>query len=477
MRKLYILLSVVIVLTGCKGFLDVNTKGEVFDNDMFASSEKYEDALYGVYSEIAGEEWLYGGYLQWAPEVMCGNVTNVSDYKLGNLAMADWDSQGPGDIRENIWYETYRAISNVNNIITHAQSAKAGSIKNLDFYKGEALAIRALLHFELLRLFGAPYWADDRLKEQAIPYCENYTFKINPFLSYNEVCSKILNDFLAAEKLLADDVTYVEKERNNVSVDFFHTRVIHLNLYAVQALIARLYWTIGDLEKAADYADKVIKSGKFSFRPQSAFVQPDNGTVDMNETILALYSKQFQLRNANKYGLVAGKSNFFELASDRKAIYMQDSGTGTDYRLAAWFDDNDDKLIKLVNKVYFSGAEANYSGRSILGYNIIRLPEMYFIMAEYYIDKDPSKAKTYFDDVIKSRGLESLADSGQELTYERLFRERRKEFYGEGFTWHEMKKKGADIITATGAVLNGKMASTYTLPVPKGELEGRNKLN
>ena len=37
-------------------------------------------------------------------------------------------------------------------------------------YLGEALALRALTHFELLKLFGPPYWAPDAMKKQVLPY-------------------------------------------------------------------------------------------------------------------------------------------------------------------------------------------------------------------------------------------------------------------------------------------------------------------
>ena len=106
-----------LLMSGCKGFLDVNPKGEVFDKDMFSSSEKYEDALYGVYSEIAGGSNLYGGSFHWAAEIMSGNVTAIQDNVFGNIALGKWDNNGPVKFREDVWSDAYKAINYVNKRI------------------------------------------------------------------------------------------------------------------------------------------------------------------------------------------------------------------------------------------------------------------------------------------------------------------------------------------------------------------------
>lgn len=85
---------------GCSKFLDVNPKGETFDNDMFTSAEGYEDALYGIYSELSAKEDLYGGNLVWMAEVMSQNTTALSDNTFGNLATANWKINGPTSLRK-----------------------------------------------------------------------------------------------------------------------------------------------------------------------------------------------------------------------------------------------------------------------------------------------------------------------------------------------------------------------------------------
>jgi len=466
-------LAVMTLAAGCSGFLDVNPKGETFDADMFNSAEGYEDAIYGIYSELSLNDALYGGNLMWMPEAMGQNITAVSDYRFGNLAAADWKGTGPTNLRKTVWSEAYQVINHLNNIIQHAEDGGSDEFKYSGLYLGESLALRALIHFDLLRLFGAPVWASDSKKAKAIPYVRTYSFDITPYSSVDEVYDFVIGDLKRAEELLAADQELVPAVRTNSAGGFTDARITHMNLYAVQALLARVYWSRNDLNNAAIYAQKVIDSGKFSFRPLSSFVQADGGTLDLNETIFGFYSIGCQKSNATKYR-VAGYSSSasFSLASDWKTLYEEGIGTGSDHRLTSWFDDSGQTLIKTVNVTVAGGS--SYTGKSIVGVNILRIPEMYYIMAEYYLSVNPSMAADFYNAVIQTRGLEPVADG--RLTSDMLFTERRKEFYGEGFTWHEMKREGRDIKTALGAVLSGSVPDNYTLPIPDEEDEARNNM-
>lgn len=458
---------------GCSSFLDVNPKGETFDADMFNSGEGYEDAIYGIYSELSVNEALYGGNLVWMPEAMGQNVSAISDYKFGNLAAADWTSSGPASLRSTVWSTAYTAVNHLNNIIQHAEAGGTDEFKHSALYLGESLALRALIHFDLLRLFGAPIWAPEARKSKAIPYVKKYSFDITPYSSVDEVYDFVIEDLKRAEDLMAEDETLVPAVRTNSASGFTDARITHINLYAVQALLARVYWSRKDLVNAAIYAQKVIDSGRFSFRPLSSFVQPDGGTLDLNETIFGFYSIGCQRSNATKYRVSGySASSSFSLATDWKTLYEEGVGANSDYRLTSWFDDTTPTLVKTVNVTAAGGS--SYVGKSIVGVNVLRLPEMYYIMAEYYLASNPSMAAGFYNAVVTTRGLEPVAAG--KLTYDMLFNERRKEFYGEGFTWHEMKREGMDIKLAVGAVLSGSVPDNYTLPVPDAEDEARNNI-
>ena len=463
---------IVTTLSGCASFLDVNPKVEVFDKDMFTSAEGYEDALYGVYSELGSSEKTYAGVLTLIPDVMCQNLTATANYIYGNFATAEWETNGPMSAKKSIWTEEYSAINHLNNIIMHAEEDGTGKFKYSGLYYGEALALRAMLHFDLVRYFGPPFWAPETLKAKAIPYVKTYSFDITPYSSLDQVYEQIIEDLKKAEGMMGEDMELIPETRTNSAGGFTDARITHMNLYAVQALLARVYWTKGDLDNAAIYAQKVIDSKKFSFRPLSTFVQSEGGVLDLNETIFGLYSLKCHSTFGNLFGISKVNTTIF-LASDWKTLYEEGSGVSTDYRVSSWFDSGADKLTKISNTSTASGNQ--YSGINILGINILRIPEMYYIMAEYYMDSNPRLATEYFNAVIETRGLHPIEDG--KLDYDMLFKERRKEFYGEGFTWHEMKKLGMDINTAAGTTLSGKSPATYTIPIPDEEDQSRNNLD
>ena len=380
-------------------------------------------------------------------------------------------TQGASATKREIWKSAYAAINHINNIIEHAED-DIDTYRHSGLYLGEALALRALTHLELLKLFGPPYWAEDAVKKQVLPYVTKYSFDIKDFDSYDKVYDAILSDLGRAEKYLAEDETLVPAERDKTANSFTDARIAHMNLYAVQALTAKVYWSRNDLDNAEKYAEKVISSGKFSFRPVSAFVQPDNGTLDLHETIFGLFvNDETAMMKKLSLAETVGASAL-NLATDYAVLYEKNAGASTDYRLSAWFDPAIPACRKMVNSIFIAGNNT-YNGKSILGYDVIRLPELYYIIAEANITKDPAKAKEYFDKVLKSRGRETLEESGEALTKDLLFEERKREFYCEGFTWFDMKMERKDILTVSGKVLPGDVAATYMLTVPDEEWESR----
>ncbi len=92
------------------------------------------------------------------------------------------------------------------------------------------------------------------------------------------------------------------------------------------------------MDNAEVYAEKVISSGKFSFRPTSAFVQPDNGTFDLNETIFGLYVND-ERAMMKKLNINGSASSSLVLSSGYASIYEKDAERRptTDFRPGLMF--------------------------------------------------------------------------------------------------------------------------------------------
>ena len=225
------------------------------------------------------------------------------------------------------------------------------------------------MHFDMVRLFAVSSGSGDTAaKAKAIPYVKSYGIEVTPYSSLDKVFEEIVGDLTEAEKYLAEDEELVTPVRTNAADGFTSCRITHLNLYAVQAMLARVYWTAGNLELAEKYAEKVIDSGKFPLmRTAEAWNAVETGTLNMQETLFGLYSTQF-LKNYYDKHIYSGAT--LELSDEYKEVYATDEA-GTDKRYTLWFNTSTGQCIKHYSKMYANGeTNATYTGNSIPGYTI-----------------------------------------------------------------------------------------------------------
>ena len=463
----FYLLALLPLLGGCEAYLDVNPKSEVTDKELYATAEGCEDAIYGIYAEMGADKDLYGRKLSFEyPETMIGNFTIPQTDPMAYAVQRQWTTDDAVTIAEDIWVAGYKVIGHINKALMHILPKADDVYPHIRLYKGELLALRAFMHFEMVRLFAVSSGSGDTAaKAKAIPYVKSYGIEVTPYSSLDKVFEEIVGDLTEAEKYLAEDEELVTPVRTNAADGFTSCRITHLNLYAVQALLARAYWTMGKLDLAEDYAEKVIDSGKFPLMTTAeAWNAVETGTLNMQETVFGLYSTQYTY---NFYRNHIYQGGTLALSSQYSEIYSTDL-SGTDKRYSTWFDTGNSWCIKHYNKMYAQGeSNPTYSGKSIPGPSLIRIPEMYYIVAEANLTKDPDKATEYLDYVVKSRDLTPFAERETgKITENNIINERRKEFFADGEDFFNMKRLQLDI-AIPGGNFAGTDDATYTMPIPQ----------
>ncbi len=445
----------------CEDFLEVDPKGKVLSEELFTSAKGFEDALVGVYAELSDKR-LYGMELMIAPELLSQNFTS-DEYSYGDFDMEDDYMKV---FLEDFWTKMYENISYVNNILENHNYDIDTTYA--DLYKGEALGLRAYMHFELLNYFGPHISVDSTFK--AIPYVTDYAFVVRPFLSVSEVYKHIIEDLSEAERLLAKDESLMMVERSYSTGEFGIARETHFNLYAAQAMLARVYWMKGDLDKAAFYARKVIESNKFQFEGVGNVRTMVAGVLNFEETIWGVFENSQSWFNAQS--IIYPKDSYPSLEFSNG---FQDEYTSDDQR-QLWFKkrypypwNRTYCLYKLYNTDREDQGSA-YSPNLYEGINLIRIPEMYFIMAEYYLLEESNAvlATKYVDDVLKARGVSAgYEDISQVVSLDIIDLERNKEFIGEGHNWMVIKKRSKLVGPVTSV-------DEYIMPIPESEIEYRN---
>ena len=142
MKKLkYILIIFCFTLYySCDSFLDVRPEGEVVNNELFKNAEGFEDAIYGVYSTLAGPSYYGRTMTYYFNDILSqyffhdypGDVT----LKICNFGYKDAEVRPTID---QIWGGMYKCISYVNNILENLEGHDDSSLPLYNVYKAECL--------------------------------------------------------------------------------------------------------------------------------------------------------------------------------------------------------------------------------------------------------------------------------------------------------------------------------------------------
>lgn len=114
-------------------------------------------------------------------------------------------------VLESVWSKGYNVIANCNKLISEAEAKDSTAFREgaleRNLIIGEAKALRAMMHFDILRLFAPSVESGDESKR--IPYFTVYPSKYEPNLSTKEILKKVEEDLLEARQLVAKHDTIV----------------------------------------------------------------------------------------------------------------------------------------------------------------------------------------------------------------------------------------------------------------------------
>ena len=450
MKNIYIsfLLLGTVLLGACSDWLDVAPSNQVNDKDMFANGDGYRNALNGIYVKMAKTS-LYGSNLSWGFLDVLGQTYVKKNFNSSSMfrKAADYkfDDSDVKSVVSTIWSTAYNDIADCNNLIEHVSVADEGTFQERQIEKntiwGEGLALRALLHFDLLRMF-APMTDDGK---KYIPYVDVYPTISTTYYTNTDILAKVEADLLSAKKLLATvdtteqhkvwsttDMRMLAKGTTNDMPDdvFFCYRGFRMNYYAVTALLARVYRWSGEYEKAHEQAQEIINAS-YGDANLFNFVSSEELSTNMkdyNSIILSLSNTN--LTETYAQYITSGSNTMLYLNTETIFEGSQEDKRGTDL-----IGSNGSYKYSLKNTI----VKGNVGSDMI---PMIRLSEIYYIDAEYYARKnDWINAAKAIQAVRFARGIvqEQLTVNSMEDFRDKLIKEVRKELLGEGQLFFEYK--------------------------------------
>ncbi|TCC98161.1 RagB/SusD family nutrient uptake outer membrane protein [Pedobacter psychroterrae] len=474
------LFAAIAFFASCNKWLDVSPKTQIKEEVQFSNSQGFTDALFGVYQKAAtvdgyGRNMSFGALDMFAQQY--SGLTNGPYNAIVRYQYRDSIAQKRVDA---MFSNTYSAIAQANYLLKNVGNGVLDE-STLKIVEGEALGMRAFLHFDLVRLFADTYNEGANASTNSLAYMREYKVSPEnriPLKDYLDLCE---TDLKKAEELLSSNqnIDQIAFNQGSTSADLFLMfRQNHLNYWAVKATLARLYQYKGDKPNALKYALEVIQGGKFSFiNPATLVVDQTSDQSDLTftpEHIFSFYVSELKkladesFKIANSTVVNIDITDFYTTRSSLESTFQATlPGYGTDIRKVGasrsiW---NEINASIVYTKKYYSDKSTNVKQRLIPA---IRLPEMYYIAAE----ASPSLAEgtVYLNEVRKRRLIPEIAVPATQALFDaEIMAEYRKEFYAEGQLWYYYKRK--NIINIPNGSANPLTREKYVLPLPNGELE------
>lgn len=453
-------------LSSCvNDWLDVAPSDGTDADAALTSSSDLAAARTGMYKALKGNSSLVDYYGQQF--FVYGDVHAGDDYQYNNLGGSnrasfyyDMNYQTASEFvsstsSSNVaWKSPYIVIGRANRIIAAAEggalSDAAEAKATIDQYAAEAKVLRALAHFDLVRIYGKPY-TEDQGASLGVPLVTGVLeSNAKPARStVAEVYTQVVKDLTEA---ISSNALATETEPGYVSV------------WGAKAILSRVYLNMGDYANALSVAEDIIKniknSGAALWTRDQYFKAWDASTPNESEFLFRLnVAGSTDSNDLNGIGNLQQRDGYKEMVATKKFVDML-SADPNDVRNELFLPAKAEKEVAVygTNKVFLNKLRGQGGNlRNVTIVPIIRLSEVYLTAAECaFRNNDKTKAVEYLNDLVKNRTTtEASLATVDNITLERILIERRKELIGEGQRYFD-------------ALRNNETITRYTSEADKG---------
>lgn len=483
MKKLItILLLGSLLCTSCEKFLDIQPRSQVELDKLFEDEKGFQDALTGVYIQMKSGD-AYGGRLT---QTTIENLTNSWDVTSASaeqkLSLFAFTDQQVDDALSAIFSKQYAIIASANAILDNIDERKS-VFKTVGLYeliKGEALAIRAYVHLDLLRLYGPN--PTNPSEGSQLTYVTQLSKAINTPIPFEEFRTLLLKDISDAQTLLKDIdpvLTYSLQELRNPNPnsgtgfrtdnDFFAFRAVRMNYFAVKALEARAQLWFGNKTQAYLAAKEVVdaknsdNSPKFRLGVETDFTNGDY--VLREEHIFGLYDIKMYEWYPSRYsnGTLRKGSSATSITNN---LYGNTGKDIRETRLWSLVTQSNGARTYVIRKYETKDPKTVTRETDFKQIPMLRSSEMYLILAE---TAPFAEGINYLKQFRLARNI-TVPDPATELDLNsEIVKEYRREFYAEGQGFFNYKRnnvtKSAFVFIPSTATIN------YLPPLPTVELQ------
>lgn len=479
--KIFLLSGAIALSTGaCKKVLEPELEYAI-EASRLKTIEDFERVLNGAYAYMRSQGYYGFGYSNGA-DINTDNMVETTASLGNNRPLSQWYYNVGSGVVSRVWNAPYQAINQANAVLDNIGNLQEKVSGQKNRIKGQALAIRALAHFDLMRFFAMNYDRNSSDLGVAIKLKSEVSFP--PRNTIKECFDQIYEDLTEAEQLL-----------QNIDVPInTGSRRIRMDVHAVRALRARVSLYTKQWEDARDYANLVITQSGINLGSIVAGVGVTATAINNTTTFQSVWFNDLNSIAETIFAVAVnigqGSPGFFP--NDGMNAYT----VSQDWRNLFGGSPTNDVRYNVTYNPSASPATASYlkftgrfTGTALprdgnVDVKVFRIAEMLLIRAEANHrlgDDNAARADIRLLRQNRIQGYNPAADVIPDVL-EAIEVERRKELIGEGHRWFDAKRYGIGFNRGT-APGNGDCPNTapdcelpagsykFVFPIPQAELQ------
>lgn len=372
MKKIYLVLGIAasMVFSSCSDFLDREPSTQLPTESAITTTTDLRNAINGIGYVLSDGRMTYASEFNFFADTRTNQFKVIKDNnQLGEVRLYLYNANG--DFNDYAYQYFYMALGNVNSALQSIDKGQVeGDADEINDYKGQLLAWRGMLHFDLARMFcHIPTTVENPANELGLVISDQVFDK-----DYKGTRKNLSETYDFIIKQFTDALPLLAKKSDNG----------YFNYYAALGLRARAYLYNGQYKEALADAQEIINSGAYKMLNRDNYVDAWSKEA-ANETILEFV--QTEKYNQQRYapGYYCDASGYAENGFDTDGFLYK--------YLASHPEDVRSGLIKDQTSAKASGYYPNkYPGRNgnlyVNNPKLLRLSEIYLIAAEaqWHID-------------------------------------------------------------------------------------------
>ncbi|MFN0256417.1 RagB/SusD family nutrient uptake outer membrane protein [Pedobacter ureilyticus] len=467
-------------LSSCKKFLDVTPSNSADAAKAIQTPRDAQILMNGIMNQMTSSSYYGRNFIIYG-EAKGGDATLFSQGR-GLDALYTFNHNPNTNSFSTFWSQIYYCILQCNYLLEEIAKREAAGVTGFETAKGQALTARALMYFDLVRIYGKAYTQDKA--SYGVPLILNkLSYDAKPLRSsVEQVYTQILKDLVDASPLLP-------KTKTNG----------YINYYANRAILARVYLNMDNKLSALAAAEEVINatslytlytnanwvdSWKSQYGSESIFELNVNPLEnDLGTASLGVYQRNRNVGTTAALGFFYASTDFLSKLNEgpntdiRRGIMARDESSAT--RLGALYKYSGGIPNGNATTSTMPGDKST-SNNTAVNIKVIRLSEVYLIAAEAALPSNPTKAVGYLN-AIRQRNPSLTPSTILSISADMILEEKRKELYGEGHRYFDMIRTNKSItyndefggITVLPTLRPKTIDRTFyksILPIPQSEI-------